>query len=109
MERTIKIYIKEHSWLAALAARKLQTPRVAMVIGHTVFLYGASRDEFLKTTSWRLHECRHVWQYEEWGMLRFLLLYVLDWMRKGYYNNRFEADARNFEAADWIEEHVEWV
>jgi len=80
-----------------------------MVIGHTVFLYGTSRTGFLASESWRLHECRHVQQYEEWGMLRFLFMYAIETLRRGYYNNRFEVDARQFESAVWIEESVEWV
>lgn len=43
-----------------------------------------------------LHELRHVHQFEE--RLTFPLLYLWESLRRGYYKNRFEADARAYAA-----------
>ncbi len=43
----ITVTIKEKSWLAAIAARKLKTTKVAMVIGRTIYLHNTSREEFM--------------------------------------------------------------
>lgn len=43
-----------------------------------------------------LHELRHVHQFEE--RLTFPLQYIWESLRRGYYQNRFEADARAYAA-----------
>ncbi len=91
------IYIKEQNWLARIAARKLQSPRVAIVVKKTIYLWGATREEFLQTPSWVRHEVAHVYQYKKYGLLRFLYLYLYQTSVNGYYNNRFEKEARNRE------------
>ncbi|GAA4448431.1 eCIS core domain-containing protein [Rurimicrobium arvi] len=93
------VKIREHSRLAKLAARRLKVASVAMVIGNTIHLYGASRSEFLSNERWLRHELAHVAQYRRYGLLRFLLLYIIETMRHGYHNNRFEREARAAEKA----------
>ena len=41
-----------------------------------------------------LHELRHVEQWYALGPVRFLAEYLWESFRHGYYNNRFERDAR---------------
>ena len=88
------VKIKEQSWLARLAAKKLRSSNVAMVLGKTIHLYGVSKSEFLQDEKWVKHELCHVRQFEQHGFLGFLIKYLWESMRKGYYNNRFEAAAR---------------
>lgn len=90
-------HIKENSWLARVAARKLGAPRVAMVIGSTIHLHNASKDFFLSHERWVKHELAHVAQFRRYGVFRFIALYLWESMRKGYYHNRFEVEAREAE------------
>lgn len=93
----IKVKIKENSRLARIAAYKMNCHSLAMVIGKTIHLHNSTTEEFLNNPSWVRHEVVHVKQYLELGMFRFLALYLLDWVRKGYQNNRFEVEARQKE------------
>jgi hypothetical protein len=88
------VRIKENSWLAKMAAKRLKVSRVAMVIGRNIHLYNTTKSEFLKNRNWLRHEAVHVKQYMQHGFIKFLALYLLESFKKGYYNNRFEAEAR---------------
>lgn len=92
-----KIKIKENSWLARIASYKMNSNSIAMVIDKTIHLHNLTREEFLNNPSLVRHEVAHVKQYLELGVLRFLALYLLEWLNKGYENNRFEVDARQKE------------
>lgn len=82
------------SWLARIARWVLKSPNVAMVIGKTIHLSGVSAEEFLRDRYWVEHELCHVRQYREHGFFGFLGKYLLESFRNGYYNNKFEAEAR---------------
>ncbi len=94
MENT-DYYIKENSWLARVAALKLNTNSVAIVLGKTIHLHHTSKEEFLKNKKWLHHELCHVQQYKQYGFLGFIFKYLYESIRHGYYNNRFEIEARN--------------
>ena len=68
--------------------------RVAMVLGQTVHLSGASRAEFLADPEWVAHEEVHLRQVRNLGLTRFLFEYLVESARVGYYQNRFEVEAR---------------
>ena len=89
--------IKENSFLASLAARKLKSKRAAIVFGRTIHLHNISRQQFLNDERLMNHELCHVKQYQENGFLGFLFLYLLESIRRGYTNNRFEVEAREAE------------
>jgi len=93
----MKVRIKENSWVAKLAAAKMKAGKLAIVFGRTIHLHNTSRQEFLSDTEWVCHELKHIEQYRRHGFAGFIALYLFDWMRKGYYNNRFEAEARSSE------------
>lgn len=86
--------IKENSLRARLAARRLKSGNVAMVMGKTIYLHNVDRDAFLKDKKWLSHELKHVEQYRRLGMVRFLFAYLYYSMRYGYYHNPLEAEAR---------------
>jgi len=65
-----------------------------MVLGKTIHLSGVSRETFLQDPSWVSHELCHVRQFQEHGYVRFLWRYLLESYRNGYYNNKFEVEAR---------------
>ena len=87
-------FIKENSWLAAIAAKKLQAASVAMVLGNTIHLYNTSQEEFLKNENWVKHELCHIEQFRQHGYISFIVKYLWESIRKGYYDNKFEVEAR---------------
>ena len=89
--------IKENSFLAKLAAWKLNAPHVAMVVGSTIHLHNTRCEEFLNNAKWLNHELCHIRQFRQHGFFTFILRYLWESMRKGYYNNRFEVEAREAE------------
>ena len=88
-------------WLIGLLGRAGWAD--AITLGDVILYADATLIPLLHT-----HEMRHVRQGRAWGPL-FLPSYVLEsgyqWLRtgRGYWNNRFEADARR--AADGREEN----
>jgi hypothetical protein len=93
----MEFLIKENSWIAKLAAKKLRSENVAIVIGKTIHLYHVSRQDFLKDDKWVKHEMCHISQFKKYGFLNFIFKYLVESMRNGYYNNKYEIEARNAE------------
>ena len=89
--------VKENSWIARIAARKLSAKQVAIVIGKTIHLHNTSKEEFLKNEPWVKHELCHIRQFKEFGFFRFIAMYLWESMKKGYHNNKFEVEARQAE------------
>ena len=94
MYMAINIRIREHSLLARLAAWKLNSDSVAIVFGNTIHLWKVDKSSFLQNKRWLLHEMEHIRQYQQWGFCRFLFYYLVESIRNGYHNNRFEIEAR---------------
>jgi len=97
MQLPTGIRIKENSFAAKIAARKLHSDTVALVLGNTIHLYNVSKQDFLSDKKWLKHELKHIDQFRQYGTLPFLLLYLMKWIKHGYTNNRFEAEAREAE------------
>lgn len=93
----MKFFIRENSWIAKLAAKKLGSENVALVIGKTIHLYNVSKATFLKDDKWVKHEMCHIKQFKEHGYFIFILKYLLENMKHGYYNNKYEVEARDAE------------
>ena len=89
--------IKENSWLAKIAAKKLKANAVAMVLGKTIHLHNTTKAEFLNDEKWVKHELCHINQFAAHGYFLFVVKYLWQSLRKGYYNNRFEVEARKAE------------
>ena len=94
---TATFNIKENSWLAKIAAKKLHSNNVAMVLGSTIHLYNTSKEDFLQNTKWVKHELCHVQQFKTHGYPGFIIKYLWESIKNGYYNNKFEKEARNAE------------
>ena len=86
--------IKKNSWQAKIAARKMHSHAVAMVLGKTIHLHNITPEEFLNDGRLLKHELCHVRQYQQHGYIGFLIKYLWESYRKGYYNNKFEVEAR---------------
>ncbi len=91
------VHIKENSWVAKLAAAKMSSDKVAIVFGNTIHLHHTTREDFLKDSDWVCHELKHVEQYKQHGYIGFIAKYLTYWVKNGYYNNRFEKEARDSE------------
>jgi hypothetical protein len=94
-----KVKIKENSWIARIAARRMKFPRIAIVLGRTIHLHNATLTTFINSRRWVLHELKHVEQFER-GFLLFAWQYLADYAKNGYYQNKFEIEARAAEADD---------
>jgi Domain of unknown function (DUF4157) len=93
------IQIKENSFKARLAARMMKASNMAIVFGNTIHIWGVTKQEFLQNKRWVKHELKHIEQYRQHGYFGFLAKYVWESIRHGYYNNKFEIEAREAEEA----------
>lgn len=89
--------IKENSWVGKMAAKKLGTQNVAIVIGTTIHLYNVTREEFLCNEKWLKHEMCHIEQFATHGFYTFIIKYLWESLKSGYYNNKYEIEARKAE------------
>jgi hypothetical protein len=105
----MKVKIREGTLFARIAARKLKCKTVAAVLGNTIHLWNVSREDFLQRTAWVVHELEHVRQFQRYGFVRFSVLYLWESARRGYYNNRFEVEARVAETGMLSLEGVEFI
>lgn len=89
-----QVRIVEYSWFARLHGRMIATTR-----RRRIYLRG-SADAFFRNPEIVLHEFFHVlrqWETRELSVMR----YVIEWLRRGYWDNRYEIEAREF-AADQL-------
>lgn len=96
----MEFLIKENSWIAKLAAKRLKSENIAIVIGKTIHLYHVSQQDFLKDEKWVKHEMCHIAQFKKYGFVNFIFKYLVESMRTGYYNNKYEIEARSAEEID---------
>ncbi|MBA3674611.1 MAG: DUF4157 domain-containing protein [Chitinophagaceae bacterium] len=89
--------IKENSWIAKIAAKKLRSDKVAIVVGKTIHLYKTSKKQFLQNERWLKHELCHIKQFQENGYLLFIAKYLWESIKNGYHNNKYEVEAREAE------------
>jgi hypothetical protein len=85
------VRVFEHSWLARLHGRAIATTR-----RNRIYLRGSAQD-FFGNSALLLHEYCHV--VLQWQPGRLTVRgYLLECLRRGYWNNRFEVEARQFAA-----------
>jgi hypothetical protein len=89
--------IKERSWIAKLAAKKIQAKNVAIVIGRTIHLHNVTKTDFLQNKKWVKHEMCHVKQFQQHGHFLFIVKYLWESIRRGYHHNKYEIEARRAE------------
>jgi hypothetical protein len=84
-----EVRVIEYSWFARLHGRVIATTRQ-----RCIYLSG-SASEFFDDPNAVLHEYCHVLQ--QWETRRLSVWkYLLEWFRVGYWDNRFEIEAREF-------------
>ena len=84
-----RVRVIEHSRFARLHLRAVATTRRGCI-----YLRGSAAD-FFSDPALMLHEYCHVLKQWEPGALTSLG-YVWEWLKRGYWNNRFEVEARAF-------------
>jgi hypothetical protein len=84
-----QVRVVEYSLFARMHGRAVATTR-----RRRIFLRGSAA-EFFSDPSLILHEYCHVLRQWEPGSLT-TLEYAREWLRRGYWNNRFEIEARDF-------------
>jgi hypothetical protein len=83
------VVLRERSWFARLHGRARATTR-----RNTIYLRG-SLEEFFTDPELLLHEYFHV--LRQWNRGRMNLWdYLAEWSRRGYWQNRYERQARRF-------------
>jgi hypothetical protein len=89
-----QVRVIEHSWFARLHVRAVATTR-----RRRIYLRGSAA-AFFEDPTLMLHEYCHVLRQWEPGLLTNAR-YIVEWLRRGYWDNRFEVEAREF-AADHL-------
>lgn len=79
---------------------------MAMVLGKTILLHDTSTQEFINNRQWIRHELAHVEQFKQHGYLPFLFKYLVESIRNGYYNNKYEREARAAEEDDRFDKYI---
>jgi hypothetical protein len=93
------VRVIEHSWFARLHGGAVATTRPGRI-----YLRGAAADFF--ANPWlMLHEYCHVVRQWQPGTLT-AARYLLECLRRGYWNNRFEVEARAFADANLAHLHA---
>jgi hypothetical protein len=83
------VRVIEHSWFV-----RLHGPAVATTRAHRIYLRGSAADFF--ADPWlMLHEYCHVIRQWQQGTLT-TAGYLIELLRRGYWDNRFEVEAREF-------------
>src|SRR3954454_4113147 len=90
---TMKVRFKEKSLIARIGATLLREKCIAVTIGNTIHLWNASMEDIIKNKKWLQHEFVHIQQFKQYGFVKFLLLYLWESLKNGYYNNKFEIEA----------------
>ncbi len=88
------VKIIENSLFARIARAVLKSDNVAMVLGNAIHLSGVKKETFLNNHSWVAHERCHLQQFKKYGFFRFLWLYTIGSVKVGYFDNKFEVEAR---------------
>jgi len=91
-ESVSQVLVIEHSLYARLHHRAIATTR-----RRRIYLRGSAQ-AFFDDPLLVLHEYCHVVRQWETGELT-IARYCLEWLRRGYWNNRFEVEARAFAQA----------
>lgn len=93
----MKFRVAENSLIAYIASIILKEKKMAIVLGSTIYLHQIKKIDFLKSKKHLAHEMCHIKQFAEHGTIRFLFLYLVESIKNGYRNNKYEIEARNAE------------
>ncbi len=80
---------------------------MAITIGFTIYLHNSTKKQFLENSKWVSHELTHIKQFEKYGKFKLICLYLFESIKNGYYNNKFEIEARANENNDALVKEYE--
>jgi hypothetical protein len=85
--------------IAAVFMRPSKGEALATTIGKTIHLHNISTQDFIARRAFLRHELQHCIQYHTTRF--FLLKYIWETMRHGYFQNLYEVEARVQSTADF--------
>jgi hypothetical protein len=105
-DKKCRVRIRQNSWIAKIACKCIKQKDVALTVFRTIYLSHSTPGVFLNNHRWVAHELAHVRQFRTYGNLKFIFLYLKESLSKGYYNNKWEVEARAEEdKADILEDY----
>jgi hypothetical protein len=105
----LTVHIKENSSIAACAAFIMKSQTMAITIGNTIYLHGTTIDSFFNNKEWLTHEVAHVHQFATCNKWIFIIQYCIEWLKRGYFNNKYEVAARANEKNFQLLQNVQFV
>lgn len=87
------------SKIAAVFMRPSKSEALATTIGKTIHLHNITPEDFVQRQAFLRHELQHSIQYHTISL--FLLKYIWETVRHGYFQNRYEVEARVQSTADF--------
>ena len=87
------------SKIASTIMRPAKGRALATAIGKTIHLHNITPEDFINNKTFLRHELQHCIQYHTTRF--FLLKYIWETMRHGYFQNRYEVEARVQSTADF--------
>lgn len=89
-----RVRVRQNAWQARIACKCIKQTDVALTIFKTIYLSHSTPGAFLNNQRWVAHELAHVRQFMKHGNFRFICMYILESLRKGYLKNKWEVEAR---------------
>lgn len=83
------------SKIASTIMRPAKGRALATAIGKTIHLHNITPEDFINNKTFLRHELQHIIQAQT--TKGFRAKYVIETIRRGYYNNRYEVEARAME------------
>ena len=93
----MKFRVAENSVIANIASIILKENNMAIVLGSTIYLHQIKKIDFLNSKKHFAHEMHHIKQFAKHGTICFLFLYLIESIKNGYWNNKYEIEARDAE------------
>ena len=100
----MKLYCKDSHWWMRSTTRAIVLP------WGVYYQLGGAYRPYLRTI---LHEIEHLKQIKEFGVIGFYFRYLVEWVKNGYYDNKYEVEARSAEvwwSTEWdapkLKDHI---
>ena len=96
MDDSKDVYNSKFAWLLGKINKALP---YAITTSQYCSRYSCDKATVDSDPRWRIHEDTHKQQYADLGWFNFVYQYLLDSIKNGYTNNKFEVAAREAAAA----------
>lgn len=103
----VYVKLKTNTIVSKIAHRLIRSFKgkaVASTIGTTIHLHNITPEDFIENRAFLRHEIQHVIQYQT---IRFFALkYIWETLKRGYFNNKYEVEAREKAIYEFPSQHV---